>query len=90
LSPFEENGPGGFATRLARRDALAMSVADSRLDPAQVAAARTLLKTPVTADPMWPALLAATALALAAVAFAGVAVLAPPTRTEHVVQSAPG
>jgi len=66
-----------------------MSVADSRLDPAQVATARTLLRTPVTADPMWPALLAATALAMTSVVFAGVAVLAPPTKTEHVVQSAP-
>ena len=66
-----------------------MGLADSRLDPVQVAMARSLLKTPVRADPMWPALLAATALALTSVMFAAVAVLAPPVTTEHVAQGAP-
>jgi hypothetical protein len=54
----------------------------------QVATARTLLRTPVTADPMWPALLAATALAVTSVVFAGVAVLAPPHQDRARVRSA--
>jgi hypothetical protein len=66
-----------------------MALSDSRLDMTQVAMARALLKTPVRRDPMWPALLAATALALTSVLFAGVAVLAPPVKTQHVVESAP-
>ncbi len=60
----------------------------SSLDASQVARARSLLKTPERRDPLWPALLAATALALTSVAFATVAVLAPPLQTEHV-ESAP-
>ena len=66
-----------------------MSMRDSALDPAQVARARALLKAPVRHDPMWPALLAATALAVTSVAFATVAVLAPPVETEHTAQGAP-
>jgi hypothetical protein len=66
-----------------------MGFADSTLDAAEMARAQALLKTPVRRDPMWPALLAATALALTSVAFAAVAVLAPPVKTEHV-DSAPG
>jgi hypothetical protein len=62
---------------------------DSALDPLQVARARELLKTPVRPDPMWPALVAATALALTSVVFATVMVLAPPVQTQHVVQGAP-
>ncbi|WP_293678948.1 hypothetical protein [uncultured Phenylobacterium sp.] len=56
----------------------------------QVTAARSLLKTPVRRDPLWPALVAATALALTSVMFAAVAVLAPPATTEHMARSAPG
>jgi hypothetical protein len=67
-----------------------MGLTDSRLDMRQVATARTLLKAPARRDPMWPALLAATALALSAVMFAAVAVLAPPVTTEHVAKGAPG
>lgn len=66
-----------------------MELADSRLDMTQVAMARALLKTPQRHDPAWPALLAATALALSSVMFACVAVLAPPVETEHVAQGAP-
>lgn len=66
-----------------------MGLADSRLDTTQVAAARALLASPVRKDPMWPALAAATALALTSVLFAAVAVLAPPVTTEHAAQSAP-
>jgi hypothetical protein len=66
-----------------------MGLSDSRLDMTQVATAHTLLKTPGRRDPMWPALLAATALALTSVLFASVAVLAPPVQTQHVVESAP-
>jgi hypothetical protein len=66
-----------------------MSMSDSALDPHQVARARALLKAPLRRDPMWPALLAATALAVTSVIFATVMVLAPPTQTEHTAQSAP-
>lgn len=66
-----------------------MSMRDSALDPMQVARARALLKPPVRHDPMWPALLAATALAVTSVVFATVAVLAPPVETEHTAQGAP-
>jgi hypothetical protein len=67
-----------------------MSMNDSALDASEVARARSLLKTPVRRDPMWPALVAATALAVTSVVFATVMVLAPPLQTEHVVESAPG
>jgi hypothetical protein len=67
-----------------------MSRTDSALDASQVARARALLKTPVRHDPMWPALMAATALAVTSVVFATVMVLAPPLQTQHVVESAPG
>jgi len=63
---------------------------DSALDAGEVARARTLLATPVRKDPMWPALMAATALAITSVVFATVAVLAPPAVTQHVAKSAPG
>lgn len=66
-----------------------MSMRDSALDPVQVARARALLKAPVRRDPMWPALLAATALAITSVLFATVAVLAPPVETQHTADSAP-
>jgi hypothetical protein len=66
-----------------------MSMRDSALDPTQVARARALLKAPVRRDPLWPALLAATALAVTSVVFATVAVLAPPVETEHTAQGAP-
>jgi len=62
---------------------------DSALDASEVARAAALLKTPVRRDPMWPALLAATALAVTSVVFATVMVLAPPLQTEHVTQGAP-
>ena len=67
-----------------------MRLTDSRLDMRQVATARILLTTPTRRDPMWPALVAATALALSSVMFAAVAVLAPPVKTEHVAKGAPG
>lgn len=66
-----------------------MSMGDSALDPHQVARARALLKTPMRRDPMWPALLAATALALTSVIFATAMVIAPPLQTEHTAQGAP-
>ena len=66
-----------------------MSMSESALDPREVARARALLKAPVRHDPMWPALLAATALAVTSVVFATVAVLAPPVQTEHVTSGAP-
>ena len=66
-----------------------MSMSNSALDPPLVAGRRGLLKPPVRRDPMWPALLAATALAVTSVVFATVAVLAPPVATEHTAESAP-
>ena len=66
-----------------------MSMNDSALDALEVARARTLLKSPVRRDPMWPALVAATVLAVTSVVFATVMVLAPPLQTEHVVGVAP-
>lgn len=66
-----------------------MSMSDSALDPEEVARARALLKAPMRRDPMWPALLAATALAVTSVVFATVMVLAPPVTTEHTAQGAP-
>ena len=67
-----------------------MAIRDSALDPSEVTRARALLKAPVRKDPMWPALVAATALALTSVVFATIMVLAPPVTTEHVAKSAPG
>ena len=67
-----------------------MSINDSALDASEVARAQALLKTPERHDPMWPALVAATALAVTSVVFATVMVLAPPLQTEHVTQKAPG
>lgn len=67
-----------------------MSRNDSALDTAEVGRARALLEAPVRRDPMWPALVAATALAVTSIVFATVMVLAPPVQTEHVVESAPG
>jgi hypothetical protein len=66
-----------------------MTMSDSALDGAAVARARRLLKSPQRKDPMWPALVAATALALTSVVFATIMVLAPPVQTEHTAQSAP-
>lgn len=66
-----------------------MTADDSALDPGQVARARTLLRAPLRRDPMWPALLAATALALSSVIFAAAMVLAPPLQTEHTAATAP-
>jgi hypothetical protein len=66
-----------------------MPLADSVLNQPEMERARALLKARARRDPMWPALLAATALALTSVAFAATAVLAPPLKTQHVA-SAPG
>ncbi len=67
-----------------------MAVRDSALDPSQVTRARALLKAPVRKDPMWPALMAATALALTSVVFATIMVLAPPVTTQPLADRAPG
>jgi hypothetical protein len=66
-----------------------MTMRDSVLDAGNLSRARVLLKTPVRRDPVWPALLAATALALASVVFAAVAVLAPPVQTQHTARGEP-
>jgi hypothetical protein len=66
-----------------------MASLDSVLEADALSRARALLEPPPRRDPMWPALLAATALAITSVVFATIMVLAPPTQTEHVVQGAP-
>jgi hypothetical protein len=66
-----------------------MGSMESVLEADALARARALLEPPPRKDPTWPALLAATALALTSVIFATIMVLAPPAQTEHVVQSAP-
>lgn len=66
-----------------------MTLRDSALDPSELARARALLNPAPRRDPMWPALAAATALAVTSVIFATVMVLAPAVQTEHVVQGAP-
>lgn len=66
-----------------------MGMRDSALDATEVARARALLAPPHRRDPMWPALLAATALALTSVTFAAVMVLAPPVQSDHVAVGAP-
>ena len=67
-----------------------MSLRDSTLDSLEVARVRALLAAPARRDPMWPALVAATTLALTAVMFPTIMVLAPPVTTEHMAKSAPG
>ena len=66
-----------------------MALRDSTLDMAAVARARALLTPPARRDALWPALLAATALAMTSVVFATLMVLAPPVQTEHVAEGAP-
>jgi hypothetical protein len=66
-----------------------MSLRDSSLAPSDVARVRALLVAPARRDAMWPALVAATALALTSVVFAAIMVLAPPVKTEHVATGAP-
>ena len=66
-----------------------MRKSDSTLDMAALDRARVLLAPPTRREPLWPALVAAIALALSAVAFATAMVLAPPVKTEHVATGAP-
>ena len=66
-----------------------MLLADSSLDPAEIARCRALLVPPARREPVWPALMAATALAVSSLAFATVMVLAPPVQTAHVATGAP-
>jgi hypothetical protein len=68
-------------------DASGMSVADSALDPVQIARARALVARPVRKERIWPVLGAASFLALSALAFATAMIMAPPLISEHV---APG
>ena len=66
-----------------------MSVDDSSLDLSEIARCRALLAPPTRREPVWPALAAATALAVSSLAFATVMVLAPPVQTEHLTTGAP-
>ena len=66
-----------------------MTPIDSVLEADALSRARALLEPPPRKDPMWPALVAATALAITSVVFASIMVLAPPTQTEHVAKGAP-
>jgi hypothetical protein len=63
--------------------------ARAALDRDALARARALLTPPPRPDPMWPALVAATVLAITSVAFATIMVLAPPSVTRHVAEGAP-
>jgi hypothetical protein len=78
-----------FAERRAKRDAVDMALSDSALNAEAVARARALLTPPRRRDPLWPALLAATALAFTSVAFAAAMVLAPPVTHESLADEAP-
>jgi hypothetical protein len=64
-----------------------MATTARALDPDALARARRLLEKPMRKDHVWPALAAAAALALSALAFATAMITAPPLVTEHV---APG
>jgi hypothetical protein len=66
-----------------------MASLDSVLEADALSRARALLEPPPRRDPMWPALLAAMALAVTSVVFASIMVLAPPAQTEHVAKGAP-
>jgi len=66
-----------------------MTIADLNLDRDEIARCRALLEAPTQREPIWPALAAATALALSSLVFATVMVLAPPFQTQHVAKSAP-
>lgn len=67
-----------------------MSANDSALDQEAVARARALLARPAPRERLWPAVAAATFLALSALAFATAMVIAPPLVTRPVAPSAPG
>jgi hypothetical protein len=62
---------------------------DSILNGAAMGRARALLAKPRRIARTWPALAAAGALAVSALAFATVMIVAPPVKTDHVAASAP-
>ena len=66
-----------------------MTDADSNLDADEIARCRALLEPSARHETIWPALAAATALAVSSLVFATVMILAPPVQTEHVAVSAP-
>jgi hypothetical protein len=66
-----------------------MALSDSALDADAVDRARALLTPPRPRDPLWPALLAALALAFTSVAFATAMVLAPPVTHETLAKEGP-
>jgi hypothetical protein len=61
-----------------------MVTADSALDAKEIARARALLKPSKSSQRIWPVLAAAAFLAVSALAFATVMVLAPPLVSQHV------
>ena len=61
-----------------------MGELDSLLDADAVARARLLLRPAHRRERMWPALMAASLLALSAIGFAAAMVLAPPLKVDHV------
>ena len=79
----------GFAVARAKGDAGLMTDADSNLDADEIARCRALLEPSARHETIWPALAAATALAVSSLVFATVMILAPPVQTEHVAVSAP-
>lgn len=66
-----------------------MSADDSMLDFQAMARARALLTRSRPPERTWPALVAAAALAISALAFATAMILAPPLVTHSAVKSAP-
>jgi hypothetical protein len=66
-----------------------MKAGDSILNGAEMGRARALLSKPPHRERLWPALVAAGALAVSALAFATVMILAPPVNTDHVAAGAP-
>ena len=68
-------------------DACGMAITASVLDADDLARARELLEAPVRTQRLWPALVAAAALALAALAFATAMLAEPPLTSEHPAQA---
>jgi len=66
-----------------------MASTPTALDPDAIAEARGLLEPPTRRVRMWPVLAAATALAVASLAFATAMLAAPPLTVEHVAHDAP-
>ena len=65
-----------------------MALADSALQPDQVALARRLLKPPARPERSWPLLASAAFAATSALTLATVMILSPPVVTTHLPERA--